>query len=53
MGTLRHRMTETQARGLEEMSSLGRELLILQSPAAGAEHLKDVSREASNIDYTL
>lgn len=33
MATLRNRMTETQGRGLEEISGLGHELLILQSHA--------------------
>lgn len=37
MATLRHRITETLARGLEKISSFGHELLILQSCAGGAD----------------
>ena len=37
MATLRYRMTETQARGLEQISSLGRQLLTLKSPVGEAD----------------
>jgi hypothetical protein len=64
MATLRHQMTDTQTRGLEQMSSLGHQLLIFQSHAGEADEvLRETTQSAldragllfcvSLIDHTL
>jgi hypothetical protein len=64
MATLRHQMTDTPTRGLEQMSSLGHQLLIFQSHAGEADEvLRETTQSAldracllfcvSLIDHTL